>query len=133
MNFDDLFESTSFNLEQVVVLTHVPKEVEWNGLKTYFSVEFGLLDLEYSALDRAQDTCYLAFQEISSANSAKNYKGPFGDVDPTHSKNFIQPEFAADLDSNLPYRVVLFGIRPGDTIECPFLKHGCSSDENQSL
>ena len=122
VNFDDLFEETPFNLEQVVVLTHVPKEVDWSALKNHFSVTFGLLDLEYSALDKATNTCYLAFMEISTATAAKNYKGPLGIVDPTHSKKFIQPEFAFDLDTNLPYRVVLLGIEPGDTVEALSLK-----------
>ena len=121
-SFDDLFEETSFNLEQVVVLTHVPKEVDWNALKNHFSVAFGLLDLEFSALDRALDTCYLAFKEISVATSAKNYKGPFGTVDLTHSKQFIQAEFMVDLNANLPYRAVLFGVQPGDTVEALSLK-----------
>jgi hypothetical protein len=117
MDFDDLFEETSFNLEQVVVLTHVPKEVDWNAIKNHFSVEYGLLNLEYSALDRNSDTCYLAFLEISVALAAKGYKGPLGAIDSTHSKKFIQAEFMVDLDSNLPYRVVLFNVQPGDTID----------------
>jgi hypothetical protein len=104
-------------MEQVVVLTRVPKEVDWSALKDHFSVAFGLLDLEYSALDRPSDTCYLAFRNISAANNAKNYQGPFGVPDPTHPKRFIQPEFFADLDPNLPYRVVLFGVQAGDTVQ----------------
>jgi hypothetical protein len=115
-NFDDLFEDTSFNFEQIVVLTNIPKELEWNDIKTQFSIQFGILDLEYSALDRPNDVCYLAFKEISVATAAKGYVGPLGKIDLTHSKVFFQSEFS-DLDSNLPYRVVLFNIQIGDTIE----------------
>ena len=116
MNFDDLFEETSFDLERVVVLTSVPKEVDWTAIKNHFSVEYGLLDLEYSVLDRKSNVCYLAFKENSAMEDAKNYRGPFGKVDLTHSKEFIQAEFMVDSDTNLPYRVVLFNVQAGDTV-----------------
>ena len=117
MNFDDLFEESSFNLEHVVVLTHVPKEVDWDAIKILFSSSYGQLNLEYSALDRNSDVCYLAFKEISAAEASKSYKGPIGRIDLTHNRNFIQAEFMIDSDPNLPYRVMLFNVQAGDTRE----------------
>ena len=99
-----------------IVLKEVPTSVKWDSISLHFLTNYGSLLADHGGLDEVKRVAHLVFEHVSDAEHAKSYRGPLGTYDPTASKTMIYRDFI-DLDMNLKFRALLYGVRPSDSDE----------------
>ena len=88
-------------------------QATWNGISSFPT--YGAIKGDHGGLDHVTHTAFIVFESVASVAQARLYNGPLGVFDATHSKVMDTIRYG-DQDSNLPYRVILFGTFPSDSM-----------------